>query len=194
MIKSNEYVLKKLDKWYADKHRKNYTEEIAEKRMAKMMVMITADQSIEQDDKERLLQTVQTFSRERKIKDAETYFSQSYATVEAILAGKENHGYEVPLAQLLACTEQITQFIDSVRDVSKTKPLDDLINEDIDKAFYETFGGAKGFADFTMDYASNIIEALKYQMPAKAYDAAKRFMDITKDTLEADIMTIFGES
>ena len=96
MTQSREYVLERLDRWYADRFRRNYTDEIAEVAIDNVTTSLKKKSEEFLGDEESVMHgsdflsvdTIpQKFSREEQIKEAQEYFTKAYSSIEGIIEG-----------------------------------------------------------------------------------------------------------
>ena len=207
MIKSREYALERLDQWYADKFRRNYTNEVAAEFLNQITESIR-DKMGESELESLLNEVSRHFSREEEIKNAQKYFSQMYASMEAMEEGLSVDGHtidEIPEAHreeyldpLFKEFEKMGEFVRLVREVSNQDLSREVSDEDINKAFIDIFGDHKGLSKFYQKY----IEGAKYylslvlregEIQKEAFDRTISSLEIAKEKAPYLNEIVFGD-
>ena len=206
MIKSREYVLERLDQWYADRFRRNYTDEVAAE-VVKQFAKSVGDRK--DAGLELVLSgTLRKFSREEQIKEAQKYFSQAYATMEGIIEGllpEEHTLAEIPkgvreeyIDPLLKQFERMQRFVGHVRDISDKDSGRAITDDIINQAFIDSFGSYEQFSKFIQAYMGAMpcfldLMVIQGQIPKAVFDSVVDFLEITKEKAPYLNEIIFGD-
>ncbi|MBT4166189.1 hypothetical protein HOE04_04080 [archaeon] len=206
MIKSREYALERLDEWYADRFRNHYTDDVAIEMMGHV---VASAKKINDEGLESVLHSVLNgFSREEQIKDAERYFSQTYATMEAMVEGMsigEFNLKEVPpgvkeeyFDPVLRQYEKLQRFVEQVRKISDQDLSMEITEDDINQTFMDVMGGHEGFSEFSQTYIESFpilfdLLTANGSMPRKLSDLAMTLLNITKEKIPYMTEAVFGD-
>lgn len=208
MIESREYALKRLDKWYADRFRKNYTEEVAEKIIGSLFTRMIKSGEIGLGKDLLSTGSANGYTREGSIKKAEKYFSQTYATLETIMDGGAPESSVIKrmapsvreeyVEPVLRAGKKLKDFVDRVRKKSGEIIPEDLSDDDINQAFLDVYGSHRGLTKFCFDYMNAIplalnLAVIRGELPKKAFDVSVKFIEISKDALSYMNEMVFGD-
>jgi len=210
MVQSGEYVLVRLDRWYADRYRKNYTDEIG-KDIARQI----SDSLHERGDLNLSLElimsdTMRKFSKEEQIKQAQTYFTDAYAELEGVIGGLPlgggrtideiiPRGYkEEYIGPLFEQFKKIQQFVERVRGIAGQDLSREVTDRDIDLAFLDAFGNHEGFTEYFIAYINGLSQFLDLAVrmggiTKEAFDDAIMWFEVTKDKLFYIHEKVFGD-
>ncbi len=209
-IESREYVLKKMDKWYAERVRKHLTQEHAE---------IIAEKFNEALDSAGIPDNIKNIMRIDSQKEgffydqintaAESYFSRAYATMEAFMESEEAGGNikqeyipkwarEEYFDLVFKTTKQIKMFVDAVRGEAGEKFPGEISYDDINGAFLRTFRGADGFTEFsnsTLDSALLILEyaVISGKEPQEMFNFLEKYFSLIKPIMPQFSRAVFGD-
>lgn len=155
MVASREYVLQRLDKQYINKIKENFnpkleqelnkrvTEKLIEKRDFSTLVIFN-------------IIFPQFFSRKAQLNKAGTYFSEGYASLEALIEGSKIEGETIDnipegvrneyIEPLIKVSEKIGDFVNKVRQKSDEITPRELTDKEINDAAIEVYGNINGLA------------------------------------------------
>jgi hypothetical protein len=166
MVESREYILKRLDTWYADRFRKHYTSEISEKSFQLMHQSMVKEKNGKGLETLLFIEELGLWSPENQITYAESYFSQAYATMEHLIEegrkGKNILGMVQPgvreeyIDPMMDQFKLMQKFVEGMREVANKHMEREISDHEINESFIKVFGGKKGFNRFYNQYTKAV--------------------------------------
>lgn len=200
MTRSREYALERLDKWYADKFRINYTEDIA----AKMREQLFESAKNKDDNiRNEVARFAPLLSRENQIEIAEKYFSLSYASTEKLIEDLVNYK-ELPngvkeeyVNPLIKQFDRFKGFVEGVRQVSCQNLEREVTDNEINQVFINSFGGHEGFTDFMLKYMQALsyildLDSRKGKISNSEFKEIEDFLEIARPPIKYAHEILFG--
>ncbi|MEK6919251.1 MAG: hypothetical protein AABW73_04415 [Nanoarchaeota archaeon] len=147
-IKSREYVLEELDRWYTNRMRDNYNDSDFEDAK-KILKNLVKSEKFPADFRVKVLSNLEIVSKEAEIKAAELYFSGSFNQMGLVFSSKVLSREEIEFLRPYSLAfGKIHRFVSGVRKRANEIFPENLGKRDIDQGFMKVFGGSSGFNDF----------------------------------------------
>ena len=174
---SQEYVLERLDLWYFDRVKRNYTPETADELTKKTKEFITSEAHFK--DKDYWFRIVDAIDQVESRLSTREFFTRSYSSVmesginrmimDHLNLTLHPEGFKQEyIDPVIQHSRKFKSFVDSVRQcLSYETPSDfgkELCDDEIDQKYIEAFGNAKGLSDFWTRYASLAIIVYDYDL------------------------------
>jgi len=205
---SREYVLLKLDNWFARRVGRVFTIEDSSGLFQKVR------QTVEELEcpKEHKLAILESMSLlclpENQIKEAGSYFSRGYATLEGLVEGNfpasvslrdmtegvKNEHFE----KLIEAYSKLGEFVGKVRKESFEVSPEELPEDKINLFFVQTFPRIEDFLNFRRISLEAYLLAVNYlvikkQVPQVFFDFSKRYLISAQGLSDNLDMRIFWE-
>jgi len=209
-IESREYVLKELDRWYAGRVKKHLTREHAEIIAEKFKEALDSA-GIPDDIKKNMRIDAQKdgFFYDHINTSAESYFSRTYATMEAFMESEESGGgikleyipkgaKEEYFDLALKTIKQIKMFVDAVRGEAGEKFPDEISDDDINRAFLRTFKDSEGFTKFSNGAFDSALLILEYAVISgkesrEMFNFTEKYFSLIKPIMPQLSRAVFGD-
>ncbi|MEK6919294.1 MAG: hypothetical protein AABW73_04645 [Nanoarchaeota archaeon] len=167
-IRSREYVLKELDRWYAARMKKSFTE-VEEKKWREVLSrsIFSMDNLSGEEREEGLTRMYEVASTEGQVRIASSYFSQGYATMEALFDKKSTLSIEERHVKndFARVYGTLSRFVGRVRREANRIFPDDLSDGDFNQAFISVFRGSDGFNSYSDKAIDASLLLLEHLMP-----------------------------
>ena len=151
MISSKDYIIGRLNEWYAGRFREKYTDEVAD-----FFIKSVEDSFKERNDGCSDLESkiIADLSREEQVKSSNKYFTELYEMIEIInyMDGVSKGEREEYLNPILEIFEKMDDFVENVRTSWNEDNNFNVGDENINKTFIDVFGGYDGFSEFVVSY------------------------------------------
>jgi hypothetical protein len=154
MERSREYVLNRLDRWYADQVKRNYTPEVAQEYRDRVLGSLEHPDSLSKV--EEILAKQDAFDPEVMVQYYSSFFSNFWNAAEQSFSGLELDVAAAPegvrveyFEPFMKVFQTLTSMVDSVRSLSNDVFPDELSDGQVRDALFKPVGGLEGYCNFS---------------------------------------------
>ena len=201
MSESQDPVLKRLDDWYSDRIRRNYTSEVAREVRIQISQAMRKRKELSDLVSSELLET---YSPANVLKISEKYWSKTYSGIEAFMDGASLE--EINLNQLskgvkeeyvapsIEHFKKLKVFVDKLREQYKVK--ENLSDEDIDKKLINHFGSVENYAEFSRESFKALpffMRAFNKGVPKEEFETQTKYCEAVSEVVPYLAGAIFSD-
>ena len=206
MYRSREYVLERLDRWHGDRFEKFYTPEFTQEIMSQVEEQVRKKYPEKIHDP-RFKAMLSHLTPEKQVEAARTYFTNAYATIEAMVEGSSIPGipadmlpadYREEFLEKLDGSFRMRRFVDKIRALADQDYEKDLEDSDIEQIYRQVFGSVDEFMEFTQDYTTLAVRAAELlaeeiNLPPEVVDQAKQAIELFYPIMRTIEERVFGD-